>query len=227
MSKEKLYDHWSKEAPQHEDDMERGHQRYWERNIYYFKEKELKDCAVLDFGCNQGGFLRYLYDVRPFKKGVGVDLATKAIQIANERKKDLPITYVNTADITTLDEKFDLAVSTSVIYLIEDLKDHAQKIKKVLKPGGVYYASFTDYNGNPNLPDMYLKINGYANVKMQLHSLDHIAKAFQQEGFQVEIRRLQPVDFVVIKEEDDWYQRISERMQFEYEQGYLFRMTKK
>lgn len=37
---------------------------------------------------------------------------------------------------------FDLAFSMYVIYLISDLKEHAWKIKKALKPGGVYYANY-------------------------------------------------------------------------------------
>jgi predicted rRNA methylase YqxC with S4 and FtsJ domains len=46
-------------------------------------ETDLSDRAILDFGCNQGGFLRFLYSQRPFKRGVGVDLARALLAAAN------------------------------------------------------------------------------------------------------------------------------------------------
>lgn len=40
--------------------------------------------------------------------------------------------------------QFDLAISSAVIYLIGDLPFHARKIRHVLKPRGVYSATYSD-----------------------------------------------------------------------------------
>lgn len=76
--------------------MEQGHIRHWEKVLEMILERDLKHKSILDFGCNQGGFLRYLYRERPFAKSVGVDLAIDSIAVANTRKADLPLSYYAT-----------------------------------------------------------------------------------------------------------------------------------
>ena len=71
--------------------------------------------------------------------------------MANSRKGNLPLTYVATTTPEQFSNKFDLAISQGFIYLIKDLKTHAGKIKQMLKPGGVYYTTYTDLNDNPSL----------------------------------------------------------------------------
>ncbi|MFX7701393.1 class I SAM-dependent methyltransferase, partial [Acinetobacter baumannii] len=83
---------------------------------------------ILDFGCGQGGLLRRVYRTYKFKEAIGVDLARQSIATANSRKGDLPIEYLALADINSLDTDFDYAVSTAVIYLIDDIAAHARQI---------------------------------------------------------------------------------------------------
>jgi len=221
-----FYDYWWEDPQGGEDAMEIQHRQHWGKTLHYIKEKDLTDTKVLDFGCNQGGFLRFLYAQRPFKEAIGVDLATKSIEVAEKRKGDLPVHYKNTSRPDKLGVLFDIAFSISVLYLIEDLDEHAQIINRCLNMGGVYYTTYTDYNGNPNLPDMFKAINRGANLQMQLHSLDEIAKAFWKSGFRVELQRLRPQDYIQLNQNDSWHARIQEKMSYEYEQGYIFRMTK-
>lgn len=42
--------------------------------------------------------------------------------------------------MTGYENYFDIAFSHEVIYLIEDIAQHAADMLRVLKPGGVYYA---------------------------------------------------------------------------------------
>ncbi|MDF2959516.1 MAG: methyltransferase type 11 [Paenibacillus sp.] len=225
MSKQPLYDVWWQERTEGEQRMEDEHVRHWGKVLGFIKEQELSDCSVLDFGCNQGGFLRFLYGQRPFKEGVGIDLAVDSIAVANERKGNAPLHYEATSTPEQFAHRFDLAFSISVIYLIEDLKEHAWKIKQALKPGGIYYATFTDYRGNPSLPRIQEKINRYGALPMNLHTLNSITGAFLQEGFQAGIRRMVPEDFIEISGDDRWFEQIEHRMQYEYEQAYMFRFT--
>ncbi len=61
--------------------MEEEHSRHWEKVLEMIFESDLTNKSTVDFGCNQGGFLRYLYRERPFYQGVGIDLAIDSIAV--------------------------------------------------------------------------------------------------------------------------------------------------
>jgi 2-polyprenyl-3-methyl-5-hydroxy-6-metoxy-1,4-benzoquinol methylase len=225
MNKMELYEVWWNEQTVGEQRMENEHLSHWQKVLGFVEEQDLHASEVLDFGCNQGGFLRYLYAQRPFRAGVGIDLARRSIEIANQRKGSLPIQYEATSTPEQFNHQFNLAISISVIYLIADLKEHAWKIKQALKPGGVYYATYSDYENNPSLPSMQEKINLHGSVPMNLHTLDDIAEAFLDEGFQVGIRRMTPSGYTELSSKERWFNRVSDRLMFEYEQAYIFRFT--
>jgi SAM-dependent methyltransferase len=225
MSDNQLYDVWWNDDVQGEQSMEINHNQHWKKVINVIEEKDFSCCKILDFGCNQGGFLRFLYEKRPFLKGVGIDLATKSIDVANNRKGNLPIDYEATANVEKFNHSFDIAFSISVIYLLKDLTEHANKIKKALKPGGVYYCTYTDYSKNPSLLHFKKTVDRQGTLPMQLHSLNDIAEAFFNEGFDVEIRRLLPHGYIKLAPDDKWFTQISDRMQYEYQEAYIFRFT--
>ncbi|WP_117168542.1 class I SAM-dependent methyltransferase [Paraliobacillus sediminis] len=220
---DQLYDIWWQDTDNGEQSMEDDHLEGWQQTIDTIVEPSLEGMTVLDFGCNQGGFLRHLYHYSPYKKAVGVDLAKASIKVANKRIGDLPITYEATGQVELLGPSFDMAFSTSVIYLIKDLAQHAWQMKQVLKPNGVYYATFTDQSTNPSLAYMKKQIDQYGTTPMQLHNLDDIANAFIKEGFLVELKRVTPQQFVRVNRNSAFYQRISDRMLAEYELAYVFR----
>lgn len=225
VQKDKLYDVWWQNRAEGEQQMEERHKKGWQEVINLIQEQDLSSMSVLDFGCNQGGFLRYLYQTKPFKEGFGIDLAQQSIEIANSRRGDLPLTYVATTTPEQFADKFDLAVSQAVIYLINDLKTHAWKVKQMLKPGGVYYATYTDLNGNPSLRHFTEWINQNSPVESNAHTLDFIAETFASEGFQVEIQRRKPQGFIDISSKDSCYLSIADKMKAAYEQAYIFRFV--
>ena len=222
---EELYDVWWTDESEGEQAMEEGHHRHWQKTIDMMLETDIRDCSVLDFGCNQGGFLRFLYGQRPFARGVGIDLARQSIEVATSRKGDLPLTYVATSTLRQYEGVFDLAVSSAVIYLIDDLAHHAKEIRHALKANGVYYATYTDYSGNPSLPAMRDLINQHGAIPMQEHTLDDIAISFQKEGFAVSLRRMQPEGYIPIQLPDRFFLSTADRMQYLYGQAYIFRFV--
>ncbi|HWR40985.1 MAG TPA: class I SAM-dependent methyltransferase [Patescibacteria group bacterium] len=225
MQEDKLYDVWWQNRTEGEQQMEERHLRGWQEVIQLIQEKDLSHMTVLDFGCNQGGFLRHLYQARPFKEGMGIDLAQQSIEVANSRKGNWPLTYVATGTPEQFADKFDLAISQAVIYLIKDLKTHAEKIKKMLKPGGVYYATYTDCNGNPSLEHFTQWINQNSLVESNSHTLDFIAETFAAVGFKVEIQRRRPTGFIDISRAEDGFLCVADQMKATYEQAYIFRFT--
>lgn len=156
------------------------------RNAWYIGYQRK---TILDVGCNQGGFLRKLYDTTPFKEGVGIDLARLSLEKAETLKGERPLTYYLTDKPQETNRTFDTAVSTSVLYLIEDIPQHAQDLKEVLKPGGVYYASFADLTNNPSRQFMDDTINQYGATPSQNHSLKHIVDSFVDAGFEVAVMK--------------------------------------
>lgn len=222
-----LYDVWWKYEGETEQSMEEEHQPHWAKVLASIQEKDLTGKRVLDFGCNQGGFLRLLYKTYPFEFGLGIDLATAPIAIAKERRGSLPLDYIATAHPENYQGEFDIAFSISVLYLIEDLEAHADIIRKMLKEGGIYYAAYSDYSQNPELPGIKKTIDQNAALPMQLHTLDEIAEAFSHHGFQCSIRRMIPEGFIPINPMEKWFSEIRNRMLYEYSECYLFRFVLK
>lgn len=225
MQQDRLYDVWWQNRAEGEQQMEERHQRGWREVIQLIQEQDLSQMTVLDFGCNQGGFLRHLYQARPFKEGFGIDLAQASIEVANARKGDLPLTYVATTTPEQFAGRFELVISQAVIYLIKDLKTHAWKVKQLLKPGGVYYATYTDLNANSSREHFTKWINGNSLVESNAHTLDFIAETFAAEGFGVELQRRRPQGFIDISRDEDGFLSIADRMKATYEQAYIFRFV--
>lgn len=183
----KIYDNWWLKGEKGDQEMEESHFKGWENTIKLLNKRDIENKDILDFGCNQGGFLRHLYDSIPYSKAYGIDLAKKAIEVATKRGGEYPVTYVVTENPRTLNQLFDTVISTSVLYLIEDLSEHFLLIDQVLKKGGVYYASFSDQTKNPSAAYMKAKIDHFGATKMQNKSLNEVVNAMLARGYSVEL----------------------------------------
>jgi len=221
---EPVYDAWVKDIAG-ENEMEERHRPGWQAVVDAMKEQQLTKATVLDFGCNQGGFLRYLYERKPFKTATGIDLGAKSIAVAEERRGQLPLRYAVTGSPEKLGERFDIAFSLSVLYLVGDLAEHAAKIRLSLNPGGVYYATYTDYHNNPSAAYFLQTISQESVLKPNLHTLDAIAGAFFTEGFQVGIKKMIPVDFVELLPQHKYILCNKDYIKAKYESTYLFRFS--
>jgi SAM-dependent methyltransferase len=177
--------------PDAEDRMADGHAPIWRHLIDLIVEKDLSGKSVLDFGCNQGGLLRHLYAIRPFRKALGVDIAETSVAKAEALKGNLPIQHQVGGTVTGWDQEFDLAISHEVIYLVPDIEAHAADIFRALKPGGVYYAVTGCHTDNPLWPKWRTLVAEKTNTVVQDRSITDYAKAFQAAGFKVAARKLE------------------------------------
>ncbi|MEM7091243.1 MAG: class I SAM-dependent methyltransferase [Pseudomonadota bacterium] len=183
-----LIDTWTTDASQ-EDGMTDEHAWIWREMIAAAPLPNGPKSRVLDIGCNQGGFLRMLHDSRPFSEGVGVDLAREAVAIAEANKGARPLRYVATDRLAMAGEPFDIAFSHEVIYLIEDLGEHAAQVAGILRPGGSYYAVTCCHRDNPLWAGWRSKITDVSRIPVPDHSPDDIIRAFLSEGFNVSASR--------------------------------------
>ena len=138
---------------------------------------ELADKTILDLGCGFGehcmGFIK-----KGAAKVVGIDISKKMLEVAKEENSDPKITYLNMPmeDIGSLDEKFDLVVSSLAFHYVEDFDGVVKNIYNLLNPGGTFVFSqehplstcFTggnrwtvDENGNK----LYANISNYCVEK--------------------------------------------------------------
>ncbi len=225
-SDDKLFDEWWCEPGSGDQSMEDEHGDHWREFLRYIEEPDLTSSTVLDFGCNQGGMLRMLYDTKPFASAVGVDLARRSIDVAKSRKGDRPIRYEATSSLSHLCDVFDLALSSAVLFLVDDMNEHAKQIFSALKAEGVYYASHPDFLSYPNFEQIRKDINKFAAVPLVPHSLESIVTTFDAAGFRVGIKRVVPQTFVELNPGRNWFSSVADNIEASYLHSYVFQFSK-
>ncbi|MFJ7356476.1 class I SAM-dependent methyltransferase [Phyllobacterium sp. NPDC097923] len=211
--------------PDAEDAMADGHAPIWRHLIGLLPERDLSGKAVLDFGCNQGGLLRHLYAIRPFRKALGVDIAEQSIARANDLRGNLPVQYQTAAHVEGWDGEFDLAISHEVIYLVADIEAHARDIWRSLKPGGVYYAVTGCHTDNPLWPKWRDLVAEKTNTVVQDRSITDYARVFEGAGFEVSARKLEFDGFIPFVA-DGWMPDFADALTYYTQTKVIFRLVK-
>lgn len=220
---------WDSEAG--EEAMQDMHYPAWMTIIEKISESDLKGKAVLDFGCNRGGFLNVLHKNKNFEKALGIDIAMDSLAAAREANAGVPVTFEHSENLKNHVQEFDVAFSHEVVYLLPDLAAHAQEMHSVLKSGGVYYMAIGEYSENPLWPRWEKVIKDFSPVKPYTYSLQDMAEAFEKQGFDVYIRRLVCDHFLkyeaLDKQFQDYIKSPIEYLQFKYDYMILFKLVKK
>lgn len=208
-----------------ENAMADGHLPIWRHLIGLMPETDLSGCRVLDFGCNQGGLLRLLHATRPFAEGVGIDIAASSIETARGQSAGLPLRF-EVGDRPFADMGvFDLAISHEVIYLIEDLKGHADQMLASLRPGGVYYAVTGCHKGNPDLDAWRRIVEERTRTRIIDRSIDDYVRLFLDAGFAVSARKLGYEGFIPY-ERDRWPTSYAHDLDYYREVKTVFRLVR-
>ncbi|MBV9803503.1 MAG: class I SAM-dependent methyltransferase [Solirubrobacterales bacterium] len=150
---------------------------------------DLSGRRVLDAGCNRGGFLRLLATRSGIATGYGYDPAAGAITDARRLAGDLPLVFEPASTVPAGWERFDVAFSHEVLYLLHDLAAHADAIYGALAPGGVYYAVIGVHADSPGIPDWHAE-NAERLKLPKLYSLDEVIQAVTGVGFEAAAARL-------------------------------------
>lgn len=220
------YATWHKD-PEQEARMSAGHLPYWRHLITTVPERDLTNKTVLDFGCNQGGFLRLLHELRPFRRGIGVDIARDSVAIAKALTGTLPIDYEVATGLAPWSGTVDVAFSYEVIYLVPDLVRHAAQMKAVLREGGVYYA-VTGCHTDCHLWPMWRKVLAETSTaRVQEYSPEDFVNTFAAEGFAVSVRKFGYDGFVPMPRNEKYYPRLLDALTYAADNKLLFRMAKR
>src|SRR5258708_9882473 len=180
---------WNRK-PAEEEAMGAAHAPIWRRMINVSVPHDLHDSTILDYGCNQGGFLRMLYDRHPFKGAVGIDIARESVARAELLKGHRPIDYKLADSASSLSRSFDYAFSHEVLYLLRDLAAHAQDIRAALRPGGSYVAAMGCHVDSAVWPKWRKLIGETSSIAIYDHSLEDVSKALSAARFPVAARPL-------------------------------------
>jgi SAM-dependent methyltransferase len=175
--------------------MQDEHKFIW-RAMLETIDMDLGGTRVLDAGCNQGGFLRLLADEAGVAAGYGYDPASGAIADAKRLTGDRPLTFEMSDTVPAGWHSFHVAFSHEVLYLIKDLRAHAEAIFAALTPGGPYFGVMGVHTRS-RLMAIWHADNASDLALPPLRDLDEVVDVFEGAGFDVHVARLR-VRFVPV-----------------------------
>ena len=102
----------------------------------------LEGKKILDLGCGFGEHCVKFVEMGA-ERVIGIDISEKMLEIAREENAHDRITYINMAmeDISRLDGKFDLVVSSLAIHYVEDFDGLVKNVHSLLNEGGLFIFS--------------------------------------------------------------------------------------
>jgi len=212
--------------PADEEAMGAAHAPIWRRMVEVSVPHDIRESTVLDYGCNQGGFLRLLYDHHPFKAAVGIDIARESVARAELLKGQRPIAYKVADQAATLGQTFDFAFSHEVIYLLPDVAEHARDIKAALRPGGSYIAAIGCHTDSSLWPRWRTLIAETSSIPIYDHSLEDVSKAFAEAGFNVSVRPLALEAFMHVTIGSAYFPKVTDQLRYYTADKVLFRFVR-
>jgi SAM-dependent methyltransferase len=212
--------------PADEEAMGAAHAPIWRRMVDVSVPHDLSASTVLDYGCNQGGFLRLLYDSHPFKSAIGIDIARESVGRAELLKGHRPIDYRVASSAASLGRTFDFAFSHEVLYLLGDLAAHAADMKAALRPGGAYVAAVGCHTDSAVWAHWRKLIAETSSIPLYDHSLEEIARVFSAAGFTIGVRPLALDAFMPVTVGSPYFPKITDQLRYYTVDKVLFRFVR-
>lgn len=139
---------------------------------------------LLDVGCSNGGFLKYLVnDYNAF----GIDIDEKAVIIANKSNKlKGRVSLLNLDDVKKKLGKFDVVILRGVIEHVENPNNYFHHISKFLKKNGIIFICATPNVNSPCAIKFKDKWNQFDPIQhINLFSCETISKIGNNHGFKL------------------------------------------
>ena len=175
---------------------------------------DLKGKRILDLGC---GFGERCVDYVQMgaARVVGIDISEKMLEVARKDYADPKIEYIHMPmeDIGTLNEQFDVAISSLAFHYVENFEAVVAEIGKLLVPGGVFVFSqenpintchgggdrwTRDENGNK----LYVNLKNYSveGKRESTWFVDNVVKYHRR--FSTVVNNLADAGFIIEKMEE-------------------------
>lgn len=105
-----------------------------------------KNAKVLELGCGPGKLWRKNKDNIDENLDITLsDFSSSMLKITKDKLKDVNHKFqykeINAEDIPYKDETFDVVIAQHMIYFVPNIEKALSEIKRVLKPGGMFYVT--------------------------------------------------------------------------------------
>lgn len=157
------------------------------KNNYYYKDlmKFLKynipeGSSILDIGCGTGDFLNNLNP----KRGVGIDISSEIIKIAQEKYSHLTFMQMDTENIE-LNEKFDFIIMSDTLGYFEDIQKTFKELWKVSHPDTRIIITYHNFLWQPALALAEFFRLKMPQIRLNWLNHDDISNLLKLEEFEI------------------------------------------
>lgn len=120
---------------------------FWYRGIRRISAALLGDeltrpgSRILDAGCGTGGFLRWALDNGSFASAAGIDIGSKAVELARERVPEADLRVGPLRSLPFADGSFDLVVTHDVLQHVpeDEVDESLRELRRVLAGDGLLF----------------------------------------------------------------------------------------
>ncbi|MEA4920216.1 MAG: methyltransferase domain-containing protein [Clostridiaceae bacterium] len=128
---------------------------------------DVKGKSVIDLGCGYGENCKAFSEMGA-ERIVGIDISRKMLELAKKENCAQNIHYLNMPmeNIRSLDDKFDIAVSSLALHYIRGYDELIYDVFSLLKPGGIFLFS-------QEHPLTTAPVDGAKWIKNEDGSVDH------------------------------------------------------
>jgi len=139
--------------------------------------KDVGNQRLLDVGCGTGFILDLAHDL--FQQIEGIDLTPEMLAYVTPRG-NLALTLGQAEHLPFLPSSFNVVTCYSVLHHIEDLQCVFSEVRRVLKPGGVFYA---DESPSQHYRELLLqnvaRFEEHPYLNVELRTLVHDAEEYE------------------------------------------------
>ncbi len=143
-----------------------------------------EDASILDIACGPGNISKYLLELKPAYRILGIDLSPNMLEIAQINNPTAQFLLMDCREIAALEQKFDgITCGFCLPYLTpEEAIDLIVNVSALLNPGGVFYLSTMEEDEN-NKSRHQISSTG-DRVFVHYHREDYLSQALSQSGFE-------------------------------------------
>ena len=182
----------------------------YEKKIEKIKTYLSPENHVLDIGCGTGTQCGDL--ANNVKQVTGIDISSKLLAIAVQRKAEREIENVEFIQTTVFDERFypssfDVVMAFYVLHFFEDIDEVVRRIYALLKPDGLFILETACLGEKGKIISNFVRFAGKLGFLPLINLLTtrRIEQALEQAGFSI-------VDKTKFSESKDEYTLIARKL---------------
>ncbi len=163
----------------------------YQKKLQVTREYFQPDMEVLEFGCGTGSTA---ITHAPFVKHIlAIDISSKMIEIAQgkaDAKNVENITFRQSAidELSVSDQTFDAVLGLSILHFLDNKEDVIAKVRKMLKPGGVFVTSTACIGDTMKFSKVIAPIGKFFGLMplVRVFTTKELEDSFTDVGFEID-----------------------------------------